>query len=73
MSLYMKCPTCNRLLADKEVIWTTEMENIASQELSKTDKDKAIEELWKILKIPQENYCCKMRIMGFRDLIKIIK
>jgi DNA-directed RNA polymerase subunit N (RpoN/RPB10) len=73
MSLYIKCVTCGRLLGDKEIIWLEGIEKINNKNLNKEDYNKELERLMDSMKIPKDNYCCRMRLMSFRDLTKIVK
>lgn len=74
MSIEVRCPSCGRLIADKEYIWISEinklnkMENITSEE-----KHKRITEILESLKIPRTSYCCKMRIYKSVNLSEIVK
>lgn len=62
MSLYMVCPSCNRLLADKEVI----VEQMREENIPDS-------EIIKALHVPKECYCCISRLLTFVNLPKIIK
>lgn len=74
MSSYIMCPTCNRLLADKIIPYEIGLKKICDDEsLSQEEKTKKKEELVNSLKIPPQNYCCKMRLITYRDLAKIVK
>lgn len=69
----MKCVTCGRLLGDKEVLWINGIEQIKNKNLSKEDYENELKKLMDSMQIPKENYCCRMRLMSFRDLTKIVK
>ena len=70
--LYFKCPTCRTNLANKELIFEEEMNNITNDpKLSKEQKDKLKIEL--LDKLQLKRYCCRMRILTYIDNIKIIK
>lgn len=74
MSVYICCPTCNRLLADKTLVYEEKLKNICDNpEL--TQEQKTIEKMKLIdsLGIPNDRYCCRMRLMTYRDLVKIVK
>lgn len=73
MSLYMCCPTCGRLLSDKEIPYLEGMKEITKKHLSDDERREATEKLLESLKIPRNCYCCRQRIMTFRDLPEIIK
>lgn len=70
--LYYKCPTCKTVLANKQLLYEKELDNICKNtSLSTTEKDKLKSNIME--KIELKNYCCKMRMMGYVKLIDIIK
>jgi DNA-directed RNA polymerase subunit N (RpoN/RPB10) len=74
LMLYIKCPTCGRLLADKMLAYASGLEKIHSNDkLTDEQKNAEIEKLLDTLKIPKDNYCCRTRLMTYRKLIEIIK
>lgn len=74
MATYIKCPTCGRLLADKEIIFEQKIKKINEQYKFKyVEKEKKIIDLMNELKIPVNNSCCKMRLITSIDLFNIIK
>jgi DNA-directed RNA polymerase subunit N (RpoN/RPB10) len=68
--LYYKCPTCKTILANREPIYEKEMDRICKDNSIK-DKDKAKKDLINSLELQRP--CCRMRLMGYVDLIHIIK
>lgn len=73
MSIEVRCPTCGDMLADKEILWITEIERINGMNISRQEKIEGIKDFLETLKIPKTSYCCKMRIFKSIDLSKIIK
>lgn len=73
MSVYIKCPSCGRLLADKEMIFEEGIKKINSEVLNEDEREKKIMDLVDSLEIPKNNYCCKMRIMTYVDLYNVVK
>jgi DNA-directed RNA polymerase subunit N (RpoN/RPB10) len=72
--LYIICPTCNRLLADKMIVYENGIKSI--QDDPKLNDDQKYQEKIKLINslgIPEDRYCCKMRLMTYRDLVKIVK
>jgi DNA-directed RNA polymerase subunit N (RpoN/RPB10) len=68
--LYGTCPTCKKVLGDKQIIFETEMEKIINNEkLSDEQKDLKKQELAKKLTI---RYCCRMRLITYIDYAKLI-
>lgn len=73
MSVYIKCPSCGRLLADKELMFEEGIKKINSEVLNENEREKKIVDLVESLEIPKNNYCCKMRIMTYVDLYNVVK
>lgn len=72
--LYIKCPTCNRNLGDKEIAYEEGLANIVNNpKLTDDEKEEEKIKLVNSLKIPNDRYCCKMRLITYRDLVKIVK
>lgn len=71
---YIKCPTCNRLIADKIIPYEKGIVKI-NDDPSLTHEQKEIEKmkLMDSLHIPKDRYCCRMRLMLYRDLVNIVK
>lgn len=70
--LYLKCPTCGTILGDRIRIYETELEKIetdlTSDEAMKLDlKEKLVNSL------ELEKYCCKMRLITYKDKTEIFK
>ena len=74
MSVYICCPTCNRLLADKTLAYEEGLKKICDNpNLSQKQMDEEKTKLIDRLKIPKDSYCCRMRLMTYRDLVTIVK
>jgi DNA-directed RNA polymerase subunit N (RpoN/RPB10) len=70
--LYFKCPTCSTFLANKEIPWELGMKEICDNpKLSQEEKDMKKVELLDKLKVTR--YCCRMRVLTYCDLVKIVK
>lgn len=72
--LYIVCPTCGRLLADKMIPYENGVRKI--DENDELDADQKNEEKMKLLdklKIPQDRYCCRMRLITYKSLVHIVK
>jgi DNA-directed RNA polymerase subunit N (RpoN/RPB10) len=69
--LYPVCPTCQLLLADKQLVFETEFAKITNDsKLSEDKKKKLVEEL--LNKLGLIRYCCRMRMISYVDQVKII-
>ena len=71
MSVYIKCPSCGRLLADKELLFDKGIKEINNEILNDDEREQRIMKLVDSLQIPKNNYCCKMRIMTYVDLYNV--
>jgi DNA-directed RNA polymerase subunit N (RpoN/RPB10) len=72
-----KCPTCNKFLADKQILYETEFDEIVkNQDMEKITLEEAdklkIELLNRILP-DKDRYCCRMRMLTYKRLIEIVK
>jgi DNA-directed RNA polymerase subunit N (RpoN/RPB10) len=69
--LYIICPTCGYFIGKKTLEYEKEKEKICSDpELSDEDKEIKISEV--ILKLNIKRYCCKMRLISYKDIVTII-
>ena len=70
--LYPICPTCGTCLADIEPVFEVRKDKICENpELSEEDKNLAIQKL--VNEMNLRRLCCKMRLITYVDLIKIVK
>jgi DNA-directed RNA polymerase subunit N (RpoN/RPB10) len=69
--LYSTCPTCGYFLAQKIIEWETKSKEICDNpKLTKNEKEKLKEELLTTIKL--RRYCCRMRLMSYKDLVQDI-
>ncbi len=69
--LYTTCPTCGFFIAQVIEEYENKKEEICSNpNLSAKERDSNISVLLKSLKI--RRYCCRMRIMTYKDMVKEI-
>ena len=70
--LYFKCPSCRVTLASRQLIWESKLENICmNNDLSDAEKDVAKRKLLDELQL--KNPCCRSRLLGFCNLIYVVK
>lgn len=70
--LYFKCPTCKTPLANKQLVYKEKMEVICNND--KLSYKQKCEDKKKVLtEIELHRECCRMRMMGFVELIDKIK
>ena len=69
--LYMSCPTCGTFLGQKVIIYEKGKKEICENpKLSTEDKENEMSKL--LLSLKLNNYCCKMRMMSYKDEIEYI-
>ena len=69
--LYIVCPTCGYFLGQKTLEYEEgKMKICNNPKLSAEEREKAISTLLLGLKI--RRYCCKMRIMTYKDIVNDI-
>ena len=69
--LYPVCPTCQLLLADKQIPYENGYQKILNNDkLTQDKKQKEIEKLLSNLGL--NRYCCRMRMISFIDQSKLI-
>jgi DNA-directed RNA polymerase subunit N (RpoN/RPB10) len=69
--LYLKCPTCRTILANKQLLHAKRLAEICNSNKSKEDKNKEKQKLLDELELIRS--CCRMRMMSYVKLIDIIK
>ena len=69
--LYPVCPSCNTILADKQIPFEKGMEVICNNK-SLTDKQKAEAKKKLLDNIGVIRYCCRMRMISYLDQAKLI-
>lgn len=66
--LYMSCPTCGKFLGDKTKNFEDKKEIICKNpKLTEKDKGEEIQKLINSLNL--RRYCCKMRLMTYKDMV----
>ena len=69
--LYLTCPTCGYFLGNKTLEFEKKKEEICKNpKLKKAERDEKIHKL--ILSLNLRRYCCRMRIMSYKDLVQDI-
>ncbi len=69
--LQVKCPTCGKSMADKQIPFEEGLEKICQNpKLSEKQKDEAKREL--VNSMGLERYCCKTRLISYVDLAQIV-
>lgn len=69
--LYMVCPTCNTFLGSKVLEYEKGKEDICKNpKLSTEEKEAEMTKL--LLSLKLKRYCCKMRMMSYKDVVQFI-
>ena len=68
--LYTVCPTCNTLLADKQIPYEKKMKEICEKKLSEEQKMKEQKKLLDDLGL--SNYCCRTRVISYIDQANLL-
>jgi DNA-directed RNA polymerase subunit N (RpoN/RPB10) len=69
--LYTVCPTCGYFLGQKTIEYEEGKKNICSNpKLSVEEREKELSKLLMGLKL--KRYCCKMRMMTYKDIVSEI-
>ncbi len=67
----MNCPTCGYFLGQINIAYEDGKNRICNNpQLSSEDKEKELSKLLLSFKI--RRYCCKMRLMSYKDIVKDI-
>jgi len=68
----MRCPTCGYILGNRQILYESRMEEIVNN--PNTDEDIKLELKTKLVEsLKLKRYCCKVRVMTFKQLTDIIK
>ena len=69
--LYPVCPTCQNLLADKQLVYEESLDKICNnKKLNDEQKQKEKKKLLDNLGL--QRYCCRMRMISYIDQVQII-
>lgn len=69
--LYITCPTCGYFIGQKILEYEEGKDKICLHPtLSQEEKEKELSKL--LLSLKLRRYCCKMRVMSYKDIVQII-
>lgn len=69
--LYNTCPTCGYFLGNLTKKFEEEKEKVCSNlDLTQEEIQEKVKKI--IMKLPLRRYCCRMRFMTYKDLVKDI-
>jgi DNA-directed RNA polymerase subunit N (RpoN/RPB10) len=69
--IYIKCPSCGYIIGNRQIYYEQKLKEINSD--PNIDDDKKLELKTKLIdSLDVKRYCCKMRIITFKQLTEII-
>ena len=75
--LYLKCPTCHKLLGNKQLYYEENFDKIVKDQeigkISATEADNKKMELLNFVLPDKHRYCCRMRMLTYKRLNEIVK
>ena len=75
--LYLKCPTCHKLLGNKQIYYEENFDKIIKDlemnKLTNEEAEKKKIELLDFILPDKDRYCCRMRVLTYKRVIDIIK
>lgn len=70
--IYFNCPTCGCNLSSRQRMYDKGLEEIESN--PNIDEDKKLELKYKLIQdLELDRYCCKMRVITYKNKIEIFK
>ena len=70
--IYLKCPSCGYIIGNRQVLYESKLDEIMNN--PNTDNDeKLVLKTQLVESLGVKRYCCKMRIITFKQLTDIIK
>jgi len=74
--LYIRCPTCRRLLGDKQLYYEHKLAEICKNNengLYKNQEEVDLEKTKLVNSMGLDRYCCKIRLLTYVRLVDIVK
>ena len=68
--LYLKCPTCKELLGNRVLIYETQLKKINNLDVKEASKEILRH---KLLSDLVELYCCKQRLITYKNIVETVK
>jgi DNA-directed RNA polymerase subunit N (RpoN/RPB10) len=70
--IYLKCPSCSYIIGNRQIIYEKKLDEIYSN--PNIDDDEKMNQKTKLIdSLNIKRYCCRMRIITFKQLTDIIK
>ncbi len=70
--IYIRCPSCGYILGNRQILYETKLEEIMNN--PNLDEDAKLDLKTKLVdSLKLKRYCCKMRVITFKQLTDIVK
>jgi DNA-directed RNA polymerase subunit N (RpoN/RPB10) len=70
--IYIRCPSCGYILGNRQMLYEAKLDEIVSN--PNLDEDAKLDLKTKLVdSLKLKRYCCKMRVITFKQLTDIIK
>jgi DNA-directed RNA polymerase subunit N (RpoN/RPB10) len=70
--IYIRCPSCGYILGNRQMLYEAKLDEIVSN--PNLDEDTKLDLKTKLVdNLKLKRYCCKMRVITFKQLTDIIK
>jgi len=70
--IYLKCPSCQYIIGNRQILYEDKLEEIDSNP-NIDDAEKLVQKTKLVESLELERYCCKMRVITFKQLTEIVK
>ena len=70
--IYIRCPSCGYILGNRQMLYESKLDEIVSN--PNLDEDAKLDLKTKLVdNLKLKRYCCKMRVITFKQLTDIVK
>lgn len=70
--IYIRCPSCGYILGNRQMLYETKLDEIMNN--PNLDEDAKLDLKTKLVdSLNLKRYCCKMRVITFKQLTDIVK
>jgi DNA-directed RNA polymerase subunit N (RpoN/RPB10) len=70
--IYIRCPSCGYILGNRQMLYEAKLDEIVSN--PNLDEDAKLDLKTKLVdNLKLKRYCCKMRVITFKQLTDIVK
>ena len=70
--IYLKCPSCSYILGNRQIMYEQKLDEINNNN-NVDEEEKTVLKTKLVESLNVKRYCCKMRIITFKQLTDIIK